>query len=97
LEQITNWGQASFKLVVTGNNKLGTGKFQACCDGKHISDGRPLKECAALFEDCEDAALEWYKQGAPMIGGCCRMGPGHIKAIRDALLSNTSQHRHRVT
>ena len=115
----------------------------SCRDGKHISDGTQLKECAALFNDCEqvlavginctapryvsslikevqagapgklvivypnsgeaydgenhcwlersdpvnceDAALEWYKQGARLIGGCCRMGPGHIKAISEAL------------
>ncbi len=33
------------------------------------------------------AALEWFRNGARLIGGCCRMGPGHIKAMREALLN----------
>lgn len=32
------------------------------------------------------AALEWFRNGARLIGGCCRMGPGHIKAMREVLL-----------
>jgi len=31
------------------------------------------------------AAVEWYRSGARLIGGCCRMGPNHIKAMREAL------------
>jgi homocysteine S-methyltransferase len=31
-------------------------------------------------------ATEWYKAGARMIGGCCRTGPEHIKAIKNALI-----------
>ncbi|MCP5107635.1 MAG: homocysteine S-methyltransferase [bacterium] len=33
------------------------------------------------------AALEWFRNGARLIGGCCRMGPSHIKAMREALLN----------
>jgi homocysteine S-methyltransferase len=35
--------------------------------------------------DCAAAAKEWREAGATIIGGCCRMGPEHIAAIRDAL------------
>jgi homocysteine S-methyltransferase len=116
----------------------------SCRDGERISEGTPITECAALFEDCEQvaavgvnctapqyisslikqiragapgkpivvypnsgevydgekrtwigtsdplncgiAASEWFRSGARLIGGCCRMGPRHIKAMREALL-----------
>ncbi len=32
-----------------------------------------------------DMALRWRASGANLIGGCCRTGPGHIRAIRAAL------------
>jgi len=35
--------------------------------------------------DCAAAAREWRAAGATLIGGCCRMGPPHIAAIRRAL------------
>lgn len=35
--------------------------------------------------DCADAALAWVEAGAKIVGGCCRMGPAHIRAMRDAL------------
>lgn len=34
---------------------------------------------------CAQAALEWRKAGASLIGGCCRMGPPHIAAMAEAL------------
>jgi len=35
--------------------------------------------------DCAAAAQKWVAAGAKVVGGCCRMGPEHIRAIRDAL------------
>jgi len=35
--------------------------------------------------DCAEAARAWVDAGAKIVGGCCRMGPEHIWAIRDAL------------
>ncbi len=29
--------------------------------------------------------LEWYGAGARLIGGCCRTGPGDVRALREAL------------
>lgn len=117
----------------------------SCRDEIHISDGTPIKECAALFDTCEQvvavginctapryinaliehvragapgkpvvvypnsgevydgasrtwagtsdpiscslAAADWFRRGARLIGGCCRMGPQHIQAMRDAVLN----------
>jgi homocysteine S-methyltransferase len=36
--------------------------------------------------DCATAAVAWVDAGATIVGGCCRMGPDHIRAIRDALI-----------
>jgi homocysteine S-methyltransferase len=35
--------------------------------------------------DCAAAAGEWLAAGATLIGGCCRMGPAHIAAMKTAL------------
>jgi len=35
--------------------------------------------------DCGAAAREWVAAGASIVGGCCRMGPAHIAAMRAAL------------
>ena len=35
--------------------------------------------------DCAAASIEWQTAGATIIGGCCRMGPAHITAMRQAL------------
>ena len=35
--------------------------------------------------DFGEAAREWHRQGARLIGGCCRTGPAHVKAVREAL------------
>ncbi|MFK8049580.1 MAG: homocysteine S-methyltransferase [Halioglobus sp.] len=36
-------------------------------------------------EDCATAARKWRESGATLIGGCCRMGPEHIRAMKTAL------------
>ncbi len=35
--------------------------------------------------DCGAAAEVWRREGADVIGGCCRMGPAHIKEMRKRL------------
>ena len=35
--------------------------------------------------DCASAARTWIDAGAKIVGGCCRMGPEHIRAMRSAL------------
>ena len=41
--------------------------------------------------DFGDAAGEWYDLGARVIGGCCRTGPLHVRAVREALLAAADQ------
>lgn len=118
----------------------------SCKDGRHISDGTPLAECASLFNHDEqviavginctapqyiaslieqvrlgapsrpivvypnsgevydgkkrvwtgysnssefgEAAVQWLRCGASLIGGCCRTGPQHIRAMREMLLQS---------
>jgi len=31
--------------------------------------------------ECAEAARQWRDAGADLIGGCCRMGPEHIRAM----------------
>lgn len=115
----------------------------SCRDPRHISDGTPIAQVAALFRDhprvlavganctapqfitsliqeikqavpnkaivaypnsgesydatrnawfgtttpveCASAAQTWFKAGAQLIGGCCRMGPSHIRAMQQGL------------
>ena len=35
--------------------------------------------------DYADAARDWIAAGAKIVGGCCRTGPEHIRAMRDAI------------
>lgn len=37
-------------------------------------------------------AREWAGAGAQIIGGCCRTGPEHIRAIRESLSANLAAH-----
>ncbi len=39
--------------------------------------------------ECSEAARTWMESGANIIGGCCRMGPTHIKEIKRSLFSDT--------
>jgi homocysteine S-methyltransferase len=38
--------------------------------------------------DCATAAATWYSAGAKFVGGCCRMGPLHIRAMATRLKGN---------
>jgi len=35
--------------------------------------------------DCAKAAEEWLAAGAKLVGGCCRMGPEHIRAMAERI------------
>lgn len=62
------------KAVVVYPN---SGERYDACDNTWHGTVSPL--------DCAAAATEWRAAGAGLIGGCCRMGPGHIAAMRRAL------------
>ncbi|MCP5093657.1 MAG: homocysteine S-methyltransferase [Gammaproteobacteria bacterium] len=38
--------------------------------------------------DCATAAVSWVSAGAKLVGGCCRMGPLHIRAMATRLKGN---------
>ncbi|MCP5001092.1 MAG: homocysteine S-methyltransferase, partial [Hyphomicrobiales bacterium] len=38
--------------------------------------------------DCATAAASWFSAGAKLVGGCCRMGPLHIRAMAKRLEGN---------
>lgn len=38
-------------------------------------------------EDLVAVAREWIDSGVQIIGGCCGLGPGHIRALKEALVS----------
>ena len=38
--------------------------------------------------ECAAAAQRWYRAGAKIIGGCCRMGPDHVQEMALALASS---------
>jgi homocysteine S-methyltransferase len=54
-----------------------SGERYDACDNSWHGTVTPL--------DCAAAASRWLAAGARLIGGCCRMGPEHIAAIRKAL------------
>jgi S-methylmethionine-dependent homocysteine/selenocysteine methylase len=32
------------------------------------------------------SAMNWFRAGADYIGGCCRVRPAHIQALREAIV-----------
>jgi homocysteine S-methyltransferase len=60
--------------------------------GEHYHGDSGTWTGTAEPHDCGLAAGRWLQQGASIIGGCCRMGPGHIRAMRQELppATNTS-------
>jgi len=51
-------------------------------------DATGRRWCAAPQQpDLVAASAEWYRAGARLIGGCCRVGPGVIRRMRAQLLS----------
>jgi S-methylmethionine-dependent homocysteine/selenocysteine methylase len=38
-----------------------------------------------------DFALNWIAQGATIVGGCCEVGPAHIRHLRDRLIAEGHQ------
>ena len=49
----------------------------------HSESGTWLGTATPL--DYASAAKSWVDAGAKLVGGCCRTGPEHISAMRDAL------------
>ena len=44
---------------------------------------RGRRDLAAEEARFGELAREWYAAGAQAVGGCCRTGPGHVRAVAD--------------
>jgi homocysteine S-methyltransferase len=33
-----------------------------------------------------DFALDWIESGATLVGGCCEVGPDHVRRLHDTLV-----------
>ena len=53
--------------------------------GEHYNADNKTWHGTADPQSCAVAAKQWLESGADIIGGCCRMGPEHIKAMRDLI------------
>jgi S-methylmethionine-dependent homocysteine/selenocysteine methylase len=63
--------------------------------GNFLKDAPTVKELTHRHdltpEKYADFALQWVAQGATIVGGCCEVGPAHIRHLRDRL--HTEGHR----
>ncbi|MCX7286786.1 MAG: homocysteine S-methyltransferase family protein [Rhodobacterales bacterium] len=59
--------------------------------GNFLKDAPTVKELTHRHdltpERYADFALAWVAQGATIVGGCCEVGPAHIRHLRDRLLA----------
>lgn len=59
--------------------------------GNFLKDAPTVRELTHRHdltpEKYGDFALGWVAQGATIIGGCCEVGPAHIRHLRDRLLA----------
>jgi S-methylmethionine-dependent homocysteine/selenocysteine methylase len=57
--------------------------------GNFLKDAPTVKELTHRHdltpEKYADFALEWVSMGATIVGGCCEVGPAHIRHLRDRL------------
>jgi homocysteine S-methyltransferase len=54
--------------------------------GERFDPHRKMWRGIRSADDFSQLAIEWYKAGARLIGGCCRTGPEYIAALRKNLL-----------
>jgi S-methylmethionine-dependent homocysteine/selenocysteine methylase len=59
--------------------------------GNFLKDAPTVKELTHRHdltpEKYADFALQWVAQGASIVGGCCEVGPAHIRHLRDRLVA----------
>jgi homocysteine S-methyltransferase len=59
--------------------------------GNFLKDAPTVKELTHRHdltpEKYGDFAMAWVAQGATIVGGCCEVGPAHIRHLRDRLLA----------
>jgi S-methylmethionine-dependent homocysteine/selenocysteine methylase len=59
--------------------------------GNFLKDAPTVKELTHRHdltpEKYADFAMAWVKMGATIVGGCCEVGPAHIRHLRDRLVA----------
>ncbi len=59
--------------------------------GNFLKDAPTVKELTHRHdltpEKYADFAMAWVDQGATIVGGCCEVGPAHIRHLRDRLIA----------
>ena len=59
--------------------------------GNFLKDAPTVKELTHRHdltpEKYTEFAMSWVAQGATIVGGCCEVGPAHIRALRDGLIA----------
>jgi S-methylmethionine-dependent homocysteine/selenocysteine methylase len=63
--------------------------------GNFLKDAPTVKELTHRHdltpEKYADFAMSWIAQGATIVGGCCEVGPAHIRHLRDRLIAEGRQ------
>ena len=62
----------------------------------YLSAGGWRSETAIGGAEYAELALEWRREGAQIVGGCCGVGPEHVAAAREALADTKPDTRRRV-
>jgi SAM-dependent methyltransferase len=62
----------------------------------YLSAGGWRSETAIGGAEYAELALEWRREGAQIVGGCCGVGPEHVAAAREALADTKPDTRGRV-
>lgn len=57
--------------------------------GEHYEASTNSWHGTASPQECGEAAASWQQSGASIIGGCCRMGPEHIRQIQQHLQASS--------
>ncbi len=102
LSECAAWCKDAAQIVAVGINCTAprfvtylVGKVRAAAPGKAVAvypnlgeryDSKRRQWSGDRSLDFAVAAREWRSAGASLIGGCCRTGPEHIRAMRRALL-----------
>jgi S-methylmethionine-dependent homocysteine/selenocysteine methylase/tRNA1(Val) A37 N6-methylase TrmN6 len=64
--------------------------------GRYVETGWSFDD-SITSEDYAKMALGWREQGAQLIGGCCGVGPGEIKALSSALKNAPLGHKRKAS
>ncbi len=78
---------AGADCIISASYQASVSGFQAIVvypnSGEHYQPQTKTWSGTTTPDACGAAASQWVASGAAVVGGCCRMGPDHIKAMKD--------------